>query len=104
MIAIAKGVAAALTGAAALFSETLHTVADTGNEILLWIAVRRSDRPADETHPLGYGPERYYWALLAAAGMFVVGGVFAIYQGVRALLNPEPLEAFWVGVGVLLIA
>src|ERR1700754_1786339 len=104
MIAIAKGVAAALTGSAALFSETLHTVADTGNELLLWIAVRRSGRPADDTHPLGYGPERYYWALLAAIGMFIVGGAVSIYEGIRALLNPPPLDSFWVGVAVLIIA
>jgi cation diffusion facilitator family transporter len=103
-IAVAKGVAAALTGSAALFAETLHTVADAGNEVLLWIAVRRSARPADATHPLGYGPERYYWALLAAAGMFVVGGAVSVYQGIRALIDPPELEAFWVGVSVLLIA
>jgi cation diffusion facilitator family transporter len=103
-IAIAKGVAAALTGSPALFAETLHTVADTGNEVLLWIAVRRSRRPADPSHPLGYGPERYYWALLAAIGMFVVGGALSIWEGVRALIEPPPLEAFWVGVAVLLIA
>src|SRR5215217_6028890 len=103
-IAIAKGVAAALTGSAALFAETLHTVADAGNEVLLWIAVRRSARPSDATHPLGYGPERYYWALLAAAGMFVVGGAVAIYQGIKALIDPPELEAFWVGVVVLVIA
>src|SRR5689334_20900881 len=87
-IALAKGTAAVLTGSAALFAETLHTVADAGNEVLLWIAVRRSARPADASHPLGYGPERYYWALLAATGMFVVGGAFSIYQGFRALVNP----------------
>ena len=104
VIAVAKGIAAALTGSAALFAETLHTLADAGNEVLLWIAVRRSARPADPTHPLGYGPERYYWALLAAAGMFVVGGVVAIYQGVRALLDPPALDSFWVGVTVLVIA
>jgi cation diffusion facilitator family transporter len=103
-IAVAKGVAAALTGSAALFAETLHTVADAGNEVLMFIAVRRSGRPADPTHPLGYGPERYYWALLAACGMFVVGGAVSIYQGVRALIDPPGLEAFWVGVGVLVIA
>jgi cation diffusion facilitator family transporter len=104
VIAVAKGIAAALTGSAALFAETLHTLADAGNEVLLWIAVRRSARPADPTHPLGYGPERYYWALLAAAGMFVVGGVVAIYQGIRALLDPPALDSFWVGVTVLVIA
>ncbi len=103
-IAIAKGVAAALTGSAALLAETLHTVADTGNEVLLWIAVRRSGRPADPTHPLGYGPERYYWALLAAVGMFVVGGAVSIWEGVNALIHPPELEAFWVGVSVLVIA
>jgi cation diffusion facilitator family transporter len=103
-IAIAKGIAAALTGSAALLAETLHTVADTGNEVLLWIAVRRSGRPADPTHPLGYGPERYYWALLAAVGMFVVGGAVSIWEGIRALIDPPELDAFWVGVTVLVIA
>jgi cation diffusion facilitator family transporter len=103
-IAVAKGVAAALTGSAALLAETLHTVADAGNEVLLWIAVRRSGRPADPTHPLGSGPERYYWALLAAVGMFVVGGVVSIWKGITALIDPPELESFWVGVTVLVIA
>jgi cation diffusion facilitator family transporter len=103
-IAIAKGIAAALTGSPALFAETLHTVADAGNEILLFIALRRSNRPADASHPLGYGPERYYWALLAAVGMFVVGGALSIWEGVNALIHPPELEAFWAGVIVLVIA
>src|SRR5258705_7828719 len=93
-----------MTGSAALLAETLHTLADAGNEVFLWIAVRRSGRPADPTHPLGYGPERYYWALLAAVGMFVVGGAVSIFEGVRALINPPELDAFWVGVSVLVIA
>src|SRR6185503_2684668 len=103
-IAIAKGTAAALTGSPALFAETLHTVADAGNEVLLFIALRRSNRPADASHPLGYGPERYYWALLAAVGMFVVGGALSIWEGVNALIHPPELEAFWAGVIVLVIA
>ena len=57
-IAVAKGTAAALTGSPALLAETLHTVADAGNEVFLWIAIRRSRQPPDLTHPLGYGPER----------------------------------------------
>jgi cation diffusion facilitator family transporter len=103
-IAVAKGVAAALTGSAALFAETLHTVADAGNEVFLYIAIRRSERPPDASHPLGYGPERWYWALLAAIGMFVVGGAVSIWEGVNALFDPHELEAFWVGVAILVIA
>jgi cation diffusion facilitator family transporter len=104
LIAAAKGIAAALTGSSALFAETLHTTADAGNEVFLFIAIRRSARDPDPSHPFGYGPERYYWALLAAVGMFVVGGALSIWEGVRALINPPELEAFWVGVAVLLIA
>jgi cation diffusion facilitator family transporter len=103
-IAVAKGIAAALTGSAALFAETLHTVADAGNEVFLYMAIRRSERPPDESHPLGYGPERWYWALLAAIGMFVVGGAVSIWEGINALFHPRPLEAFWVGVTILVIA
>jgi cation diffusion facilitator family transporter len=103
-IAIAKGIAAAFTGSPALLAETLHTVADAGNEVLLFIAIRRSRHPPDASHPFGYGPERYYWALLAAIGMFVVGGAVSVWDGIRALIHPPELEAFWVGVGVLVIA
>src|SRR5436190_273463 len=104
VIATAKGIAAALTGSAALFAETLHTVADAGNEVLLYVSVRRSTRPPDALHPFGHGPERYYWALLAAIGMFMVGGAVSIWEGVHALIDPPDLEAFWVGIGVLLVA
>jgi cation diffusion facilitator family transporter len=103
-IALAKGIGAALTGSAALFAETLHTVADAGNEVFLYIAVRRSERPADASHPLGYAPERYYWALLAAVGMFVIGGAVSVWEGVNALLHPPDIVSFWVGAGVLIIA
>jgi cation diffusion facilitator family transporter len=103
-IAIAKGTAAALTGSPALLAETLHTAADAGNEVFLWIAVRRSRHAADASHPFGYGPERYYWALIAAIGMFLIGGALSVWEGVTALLHPRELEAFWVGVIVLVIA
>jgi cation diffusion facilitator family transporter len=103
-IAVAKGIAAALTGSAALFAETLHTVADAGNEVFLYIAIRTSDRPPDASHPLGYGPDRWYWALLAAIGMFVIGGAVSIWEGINALIHPPELEAFWAGVAVLTVA
>jgi cation diffusion facilitator family transporter len=103
-IAIAKGTAAVLTASPALVAETLHSLADTGNEVLLWVALRRSRRAADASHPFGYGPERYYWALLAAIAMFVVGGTLSVLEGFRSLIDPLPLDAFWPGVAVLLIA
>jgi cation diffusion facilitator family transporter len=103
-IAIAKGTAAALTGSPALLAETLHTVADAGNEVFLFVAIRRSRQPADATHPLGYGPERYFWALLAAIGIFVVGGAVSIWEGINALFHPPALDDFWVGVAVLVVA
>jgi len=84
-IAIAKGVAGGLSGSAAMISEAAHSVADTMNEVLLLVAVRRSDRPADARHPFGYGRERYFWTLLAAVGIFVGGGVFSVLQGVNEL-------------------
>jgi cation diffusion facilitator family transporter len=103
-IAIAKGTAAALTGSPALLAETLHTVADAGNEVFLFVAVRRSRHAPDASHPFGYGPERYYWALIAAIGMFLIGGALSVWEGIRALLDPRPLEDFWVGVAVLVVA
>ena len=87
-IAIAKGIAGALSGSAAMLSEAAHSVADTTNQGLLLVAVRRSNKPADERHPFGYGRERYFWSLLAAVGIFVGGGVFAILQGGRELIDP----------------
>jgi cation diffusion facilitator family transporter len=88
-IAIAKGVAGALSGSAAMISESAHSLADTTNEAFLLIAVRRSARPADATHPFGYGRERYFWTFLAAVGIFVGGGVFSVLQGVNELRGGE---------------
>ena len=103
-ITIAKGVAAVLTGSAALLAETLHSAADAGNELFLLVALRRSAREPDERHPFGYGAERYFWALLAALGMFVVGGAVSVWHGLQSLLDPVPLDSFWVGATVLTIA
>ena len=87
-IAIAKGIAGVLSGSAAMLSEAAHSVADTTNQGLLLVAVHRSNKPADDRHPFGYGRERYFWSLLAAVGIFVGGGVFAVLQGVRELVDP----------------
>jgi cation diffusion facilitator family transporter len=103
-IAVAKALAAVVTGSTSLWAEAAHSVADTGNEVLLFVGLRRSSHPADDAHPLGYGQERYFWAFLAAVGIFVIGGTLSIGQGLRSLLVPEPLNSFWVGIGVLAVS
>ena len=72
-VAVAKAVAAVFTGSAALAAEAAHSLADTGSDVSLFFAQRRSSRPADDHHPLGYGREAYFWALIAALGVFAVG-------------------------------
>jgi cation diffusion facilitator family transporter len=104
LIAVAKAVAAALTGSAAMLAETTHSIADTCNEVLLYVGVRHGRRPADDHHPFGYGQARYYWSLLAAVGIFVVGGVFAVADGAQTLRHPEPVSNVPVGVAVLLVS
>ena len=104
LVAVAKGVAAVLTGSAAMLAETTHSIADTANEVLLYVGLRRGARPADDRHPLGYGQARYFWALLAAVGIFAVGGLLAIVDGVQSLRHPEPLTDVGVGVAVLVVS
>ncbi|WP_436535069.1 cation diffusion facilitator family transporter [Actinoplanes sp. HUAS TT8] len=103
-IAIAKVVAGFLTGSASMWAEAAHSIADTGNEVLLLVGLRKSRKGPDEKHPFGYGQERYFWTFLAALGIFLVGGVLSIGEGVRSLMNPEPVESLWVGIGVLVVA
>ncbi|MFG2308513.1 cation diffusion facilitator family transporter [Streptomyces sp. NPDC048566] len=103
-IALAKAVAGIISGSSAMLSEAAHSVADTVTELLLLTALKRSTRPADEEHPLGYGPERYIWALLAAVATFVGGAVFSIYDGVHTLVAGEELGSPLVSYVVLGVA
>jgi cation diffusion facilitator family transporter len=90
-IAAAKAVGGILSGSSAMLSEAAHSVADTVTEVLLLTALRRSARPADRRHPLGYGPERYFWAFLASVATFVGGAVFAVTDGIRTIIGGEEL-------------
>ncbi|MCX4823261.1 cation diffusion facilitator family transporter [Streptomyces sp. NBC_01142] len=106
-IAVAKAVAGVISGSSAMLSEAAHSVADTVTELMLLTSLRRSAKPADEDHPLGYGPERYIWALLASVATFVGGAVFSVYDGIHTLTHGEepgdPLVSYIVlGVAFLL--
>lgn len=104
LVAVAKSVAAVVTGSASLLAEAAHSWADTGNEALLVIAHRRSRRPPDRAHPLGHGREAYVWSLLAGVGLFVAGAAVSVTHGVQELLHPEPATDFLVGYVVLAVS
>ncbi|WUH51702.1 cation transporter [Streptomyces sp. NBC_00442] len=106
LIAAAKAGAGVLAGSPALLSEAAHSVADSMNEVFLLAALRRSRRPADQRHPFGYGKERYFWSLLAAVGIFVMGGCFSFLQGIEALGSheQESTGGYIVGLSVLGVA
>ncbi len=104
LIAVAKTAAAVVTGSASLLAEAAHSWADTGNEIFLLVANRRSRRPADPAHPFGHGREAYVWSLLAAIGLFVAGAAVSVTHGIQELINPEPAGHFAVGYIVLAVS
>ena len=103
-VAVAKAGAAAFTGSAALAAEAAHSLADSANDLSLFVAQRRSSRPPDDQHPLGYGREAYFWALIAALGVFVAGAVFSLREGVDELIHPSATSSFAVAYVVLAIA
>jgi cation diffusion facilitator family transporter len=104
-IAAAKIVAGLIGGSTAMLAEGAHSVADTTNQVFLLTSLRLSRKAPDETHPFGYGKERFFWSLLAAIGIFVSGAVFSIYQGVHSLLSGESeVAGYLLSYGVLLVS
>ncbi|MGD9798360.1 MAG: cation diffusion facilitator family transporter [Acidimicrobiia bacterium] len=103
-IAVAKFGGFAVTGAASLLAEAVHSLADAGNQGLLLLGGSRARKAASPDHPFGFGRERYFWAFVVALVLFLLGGVFAIYEGVQKLGHPHEVENLPVAIGILLVA
>lgn len=103
-IAITKFIAWVFSGSSSMLAESVHSLADTGNQGLLLLGGRRAKRKADDSHPFGYGRERYVYAFVVSIILFSVGGVFSIYEGIEKLAEPHPLENWWLPILVLGIA
>ena len=100
-LSVAKGVAAFVTGSSAMLAETVHSLADCGNQGLLLLGMKQSQRPPTPEYPLGYGKAIYFWSFLVAVMLFTVGGMFSLYEGIHKLQSPEPLTQWWWAAGVL---
>ncbi|MFT4647761.1 MAG: zinc transporter 9 [Glaciecola sp.] len=100
-LSITKLGAFLFSGSGAMLSEAIHSAADTGNQLLLFIGIRRSERPANDTFHYGFGAERFFFALMSAAGIFVLGCGVTMYHGVHMLLHPTPSNTSWLDFAVL---
>ncbi len=103
-IAIAKTVAAIMTGSSSMTAEAIHSAADTGNQLLLLLGLKQSAKPPTKEHPLGFGKATFFWSFIVAIILFSLGGLYSLYEGYHKLGNHEPLERAWVAFTVLGIA
>ena len=103
-IAVAKFVAFFVTASSSMLSEAIHSVADSGNQLLLLLGRKRAKREPDDSHPFGYAQERYFWAFVVALVLFSLGGLFSIFEGIEKIRHPHEPESLWWAVGVLVFA
>ncbi len=103
-IALAKFVAAFITGSGSMLAEAIHSSSDCGNQLLLLFGMKQSKQAPNDDYPLGYGKETYFWSFVVAIMLFSLGGLFSIYEGIHKLHNPEPLLHVWVAIAVLIFA
>jgi len=103
-IAIIKFIGAAITGSAGLLAEGVHSLADTGNQGLLFLGGSRARRQATPEHPFGFARERYFWSFVVALVLFSMGGLFAIYEGIDKLIHPHAPESLWVAISILVLS
>lgn len=105
-IAATKITAAVITGSSAMLSEGVHSLVDCSNEVLLYVGIRRSQKSPNSERPFGYGKELYFWSFVVALLFFVLGGIVSIYEGVKHVLHPEPIENFlwsYIALGVAFV-
>lgn len=104
LIAITKGIATSFTGSSAMLSETIHSMVDTGNQLLLLYGIKCAKKPANEQFPFGHGKEIYFWSFIVAILIFAVGAGISIYEGIHNLMKPEPITDIYINYIVLLLA
>ncbi len=100
-IAVAKGIAAFITQSGSMLAETIHSLADCTNQLLLLFGMKKSQHPPDDAHPLGYGKVVYFWSFIVAMLLFTIGGLFSIYEGVHKLSSHEPIQKAWLALLIL---
>jgi cation diffusion facilitator family transporter len=103
-IAVSKLIAAAVTGSGSMMAESIHSLADSGNQLLLLLGIKHAKRPPSPDYPLGFGKAVYFWSFIVALMLFSMGGVFSIYEGFHKLHRPEPLSYPYVAIGVVLFS
>jgi len=103
-IAVAKFVAFGFTRSTVMLTEAIHSLVDSGNQLLLLVGQKRAGRPANPSHPFGYGMEMYFWAFVVALMIFLVGGAVSIWEGVARLRNPSAIDRPWINLVVLAVA
>src|SRR3989338_9654082 len=104
LVAISKFMAALFTGSSAMVAEAVHSLADTGNQLLLLLGLKLSQRPATPEHPFGYSRESYFWSFVVAVLLFGMGGIYSIYHGIYKINHPYELTNFTWAYGVLLVS
>lgn len=104
MIAIAKGLAAFFTGSASMMAEAIHSTADCGNQALVLLGQKQAAEGKTEAHAFGTGKANFFWSFVVAVVLFLLGGLFSIYEGIHKIMNPEPIQYPWLIVGIIILA
>lgn len=104
LIAVAKGISAFFTGSASMMAEAIHSTADCGNQVLVLVGQHQSQRGKTEAHAFGQGKANFFWSFIVAVVLFLLGGLFSIYEGIHKIMNPQEIQYPWLIVGIIVFA